>query len=151
MESKQPDELDKVVIAFNDMKIKLIGNYQQIEKFNNELEEKVKNRTKALNKAYQHLEKQFIEQKQAEERYRLTVESSIDGFWVVDTDGKLLTVNDAYCNMVGYSQYELLGMSIMDVEAVLSKDGIEQHLQKIRKQGSDRFETQQELYRIIWI
>jgi len=82
------------------------------------------------------------QRKHEEERYRQTVESSIDGFWIVGTNGKLLNVNDAYCNMTGYSRNELLDMSIIDVEASLSKYEIDQRIQLIIAEGSDRFETQ---------
>ncbi len=36
----------------------------------------------------------------------------MDGFWLADTEGRLLEVNDAYCRMTGYAAEELLGMRI---------------------------------------
>ncbi|MDM8535302.1 PAS domain S-box protein [Desulfobacterales bacterium HSG17] len=83
----------------------------------------------------------FIEHKQNEERYRQTVEISIDGFWIIDTKGKLLSVNAAYCNMIGHSRDELLNMSVLDVEALFSQAEIEQRIEEVIRQGSGRFET----------
>jgi len=57
-QSTQPDELDKLVNAFNEMKEELQGKYKQVEEFNLKLEQKVQQRTETLNKTYQQLEKQ---------------------------------------------------------------------------------------------
>jgi len=76
-----------------------------------------------------------------EERYKKTIESSIDGFWIVDMEGKFLEVNEAYANMTGYNRYELLTMSIMDVEAVEQAEETKKRIQHIVKKGSGRFES----------
>jgi len=78
-----------------------------------------------------------------EERYRQTVESSIDGFWITDTKGKFLQVNHAYCKMTGFSREELLGMSIKDVEAFESPEEIEKRIKDLIRFGSGKFETKQ--------
>ncbi len=83
----------------------------------------------------------ITERKQEEERYKTTIESSIDGFWIVDTKGCFLEVNAAYCNMIGYSRDELLNMSIMDIEAIEQPEKIKKRIEKTIKTGSDRFES----------
>ncbi len=40
---------------------------------------------------------------------------SIDGLCTLDTNVRLLKVNDAFCGMVGYSRDELLGKSVMEI------------------------------------
>ncbi|MBK6282643.1 MAG: PAS domain S-box protein [Draconibacterium sp.] len=65
----------------------------------------------------------------------------MDGFWIVDVQGKLQEVNETYCRMSGYSEQELLLMNISELEHVDSKDDIIVHLQKIRNRGEDRFES----------
>ena len=70
------------------------------------------------------------------------IDTTFDGFWIIDMRGNFLRVNDAYSQMVGYSQNELLNMGIQDVEAIESKTEIKQRIKKIAKSGSDRFETQ---------
>lgn len=79
--------------------------------------------------------------KQAEEKFATIIQGSLDGFWVVDSEGRILDVNRAYCQMIGYTREELLTMSISDVEEVENPDEIAQHIKKIQEQGYDRFET----------
>lgn len=41
---------------------------------------------------------------------------AMDAFWLADAQGCLVEVNDAYCRMTGYSEPELLGMNIADLD-----------------------------------
>lgn len=76
------------------------------------------------------------------EEINTIINTSLDGFWLVDKLGHFIRVNDAYCNMIGYSREQLLGMSISDVEARETPSQTAWRIQQISKQGSDRFETQ---------
>ncbi|MCU0725821.1 MAG: PAS domain S-box protein, partial [Planctomycetes bacterium] len=49
------------------------------------------------------------ERRQAEERYRLILESSSEGIFGTDVDGNITFVNAAACRMLGYSTGELVG------------------------------------------
>jgi diguanylate cyclase (GGDEF)-like protein/PAS domain S-box-containing protein len=73
--------------------------------------------------------------------YRGVIESSADGFWVVDTEGRLLEVNDVYCQRSGYSREELLGMRIRDLDAMEDPEETRQRVQAILDTGSNLFET----------
>ncbi len=75
------------------------------------------------------------------ERYKKTIESSIDGFWIIDTKGIFLEVNEAYSKMIGYSREEFLKMSIADIEALEHPEEIKKRIEKTMRSGSDRFET----------
>jgi PAS domain S-box-containing protein len=66
----------------------------------------------------------------------------LDGFWVVDLQGRFIDVNEAYCTIIGYTRNEILGMSIQDVEALETRADIEQRMQKIFTAGTHRFESQ---------
>lgn len=77
-----------------------------------------------------------------EARYRGIVETSLDGFWTLDTQGHLLEVNDAYVRMSGYSREELLGMGIGKLDARESSEETLQHIRKVLEEGFDHFETQ---------
>jgi PAS domain S-box-containing protein len=79
---------------------------------------------------------------ESEEWHRTTLTTAMDGFWVVDATGRLLQVNEAYCQMSGYSEQELLGMRITDMEAAEAATESELHMQTIMIQGEDRFESQ---------
>lgn len=90
----------------------------------------------------------ITERKQAEDRVRASekrsqaiIQTALDGFWLTDLQGQLLQVNDAYCRMSGYSDQELLGMRISDLEAKDESAATDAHMRAIIAQGSDRFET----------
>ena len=79
--------------------------------------------------------------RESEERHRTILQTAMDGFWLVDTQGRLLEVNEAYCRMSGYSEQELLAMRIPDLEAIETAEDTAAHIQKIMAQGEDRFES----------
>jgi len=81
------------------------------------------------------------ELRESEERNRQILHSSIDGFWRVDSQARLIEVNDAYCHMSGYSREELLTMAVRDLEAVETAEAIIARTKRIIKNGSDRFTT----------
>ena len=83
----------------------------------------------------------ITERKQREEEVRTILQTTIEGFYLVDMAGRILSVNDAYCAMIGYSQAELLTMGVRDVEELDTQAVIEARLQQIRESGSVRFET----------
>jgi two-component system sensor histidine kinase/response regulator len=96
------------------------------------------------------LQQELAERKRAEaalraseERNRSILRTALDGFWRVDLHGHLLEVNDAYCAMSGYSEAELLGMSIADLEAGETPAETAAHMQRIVREGSGRFESRQ--------
>jgi len=77
-----------------------------------------------------------------EERSRTILQTSLDGFWLLDAGtGNLLQVNPAYCEMSGYTEAELLSMSISELEAVESPEETKARIRKIVDEGGDRFET----------
>ncbi len=63
----------------------------------------------------------------------------MDGFWLVDMQGRLLEVNETYCRMSGYSAQELLAMRISDLEAVETADDTAAHIQKDHGAGRGSF------------
>jgi PAS domain S-box-containing protein len=78
----------------------------------------------------------------SEERHRVILQTAMDGFCLVDLQGHIKEVNDAYCKMSGYSEHELLAMNISDLDAAEATAEIATHMQKIISQGEDRFEAQ---------
>jgi len=90
----------------------------------------------------------ITERKQAEEAlresgelHRTVLQTAMDGFWLVDMQGCLLEVNDAYCQMSGYSAQELLAMRISDLETNEPAADTAVNIQKIVAQGKERFES----------
>lgn len=79
--------------------------------------------------------------KNKEEQFKIMIRASLDGFWITDTQGRFLEVNSAYCQMIGYSQEQLLNMFISDVEDIEAAADTTRHIDKLIESGSDRFET----------
>ena len=76
-------------------------------------------------------------------QFRALANTTLDAFWIVDTSGKILEVNEKACEFYGYSRETLLGMSISEIEEVENPEEIKLHVQKIIEHGYDRFETRQ--------
>ena len=84
----------------------------------------------------------ITERKAAEEARQTILKTAIDGFWLSNLEGEILEVNDSYCQMVGYTREELLKMSVSDIEAIESPEGVAKHMRRIIEKGYDRFESQ---------
>ena len=84
-----------------------------------------------------------LEQRVAERtrEIRSILASTYDGFALFGPGGRFVDVNESYCRMVGYSREELLGMSIHDVDAVMTREEIEVLAGRLAEVGSLSFET----------
>ncbi len=80
--------------------------------------------------------------KEQHERTQLILETSMDGFFLADTEGRLLDVNPSYCRMVGYSRDELVGMNVLHLVREPAPVQVGERIQRILRDGSARFETQ---------
>jgi DNA repair protein RadC len=94
-------------------------------------------------KVYVAIHTDITERKKSEEKQKITENTSLDGFWIADGEGRLLEVNDSCCKMLGYTREELLKISVQDIDAVESPEDTIQHIKKIREQGFDFFKTRQ--------
>jgi PAS domain S-box-containing protein len=102
-------------------KEKLIAS--ELRKSRDEFELRVEQRTIDLNKANENLINELHERKQAEiacnysqSHYQSLFENSLIGVAVTDRDFIINEVNDAFCNLLGYSKEELVGIKrISDV------------------------------------
>jgi len=73
--------------------------------------------------------------------YRAAIETSTDGFWLTDAEGRILEVNNAYVRRSGYTREELLAIRITDLEANESPEETAVHIEKIIRKGNDLFES----------
>ncbi len=76
-----------------------------------------------------------------EARIRHAVDSSLDGFAVTDLEGRLLDVNEAFCNMVGYAPDEIRGTSISDLSGSPPEE-VRRRIEQIVTRGGGRLRTQ---------
>lgn len=92
----------------------LISNrsYRILGKLNDELEHKVKDRTKELEKAMKSMLLSETQAKESDERSMLLLESASDGIFGSDTDGNTTFINKAALEMLGYEREEILGKGI---------------------------------------
>jgi PAS domain S-box-containing protein len=81
-----------------------------------------------------------IERHRARQRLRQILRTAIDGFWIVDLEGRILDVNDAYCRMSGYSREELLRMRVAEL-ADAEEGQIRANIAQIVARGGARIET----------
>jgi PAS domain S-box-containing protein len=79
---------------------------------------------------------------QERERFLTSVlETTQDGFWVVEAGGLLTNVNDAYCRMSGYTKKEFENLHIADMDAMEDEAVTSARMERIVKNGSELFET----------
>jgi diguanylate cyclase (GGDEF)-like protein/PAS domain S-box-containing protein len=70
------------------------------------------------------------------------IEGSRDGFWVLDPEGMLLEVNQAYADMSGYTVEELVKMHVTQLDALDDEKTAKARIDKLLVRSHDRFETQ---------
>lgn len=69
------------------------------------------------------------------------LESMLNGFILINNNGQIIRVNPAYCEMIGYTEDELLKMKIHNLEAETSSNHTTQQMKKIGTYSSARFEA----------
>ena len=114
---------------------------EKLNTTNESLEKLVFVRTAKLKEYNTKLLREITRHELTKERSETILRTALDCFWLVDIQGRLLEVNDAYCSLTGYSREELLKMCISDVEALEAPEETKKHIQQIIKTGSDRFES----------
>ena len=87
----------------------------------------------------------ITERKQIEavlRQYKIALETTHDGYWMVDSKGFLLEVNQAYADTVGLTVNELRGMHISQLDTRhQSEEEVKARMAKIISQGYEVFET----------
>ena len=90
----------------------------QLEKYRNHLEEKVKQRTGDLEQTNTQLRAEIEQRRktekalrESEDKYRNILASIQEVYFELDLAGNLTFVNEAACDIIGYSREELIGMN----------------------------------------
>src|SRR5258708_2027368 len=73
--------------------------------------------------------------RQSEERYRVLVEQAAVGIFVTDLQGHFVEVNEAGCQLSGYSREELLTMHIQDLVPEERLAALPAALERLRAEG----------------
>lgn len=69
---------------------------------------------------------------ESELRFKAITEKAMDGIALTDIQGNYIFVNPAFCNMVGFSQEELLHMNVKELKP---SEEEERHFQKLKNFG----------------
>lgn len=81
------------------------------------------------------------ERTRAQQLFETIVRTSPDGVILVERDGTILEVNEAYCRLIGYDREELVGMSLSLVESEENPEELQDHIASVISHGHDRFAT----------
>ena len=79
--------------------------------------------------------------REGNEILRSILDATQDGYWRINSEGRLLNVNPAYCRHSGYTSQELLKKSVSDLDSEKGEARIAAHIQTILDVGSELFET----------
>ncbi len=79
--------------------------------------------------------------RESEARFRTLVEQAGEGFELLDGEGRYVAVNLETCRQTGYTQEELLGMTIFDVAPNLTPERFRADSAARRKVGITTFQT----------
>ena len=96
---------------------------EALRKMNDELEQRVLDRTLQLSKANTLLTQEIAERqrgeealRRAEEKYHSIVENAVEGIYQSTPDGRFISVNPSLANMYGYSTPEEMISAVSDIE-----------------------------------
>lgn len=69
-------------------------------------------------------------------RYKTLLEVSKDGIHVIDKTGKIIEVNEAFCQMLGYAREELLNLNLTNIDAIFSTENLLTKIEEVIKHNS---------------
>jgi PAS domain S-box-containing protein len=72
---------------------------------------------------------------------RTILQTTKDGFCLLDGSGKIMDANQAYSEMSGYTLAELKGLAITDIDAEEDSAAAAARVRRIMENGSEQFET----------
>jgi len=121
------DEIGELAASFNKMAEDLQTTTTSIDNLNQEIAEHKKTQEALQN---------------SEQRYRSIFEQAADSIVLVDSKtGNLVEFNNKTCENLGYTREEFQKLRISNFEVIESAEEVSKHIEKIRKEGADVFET----------
>ena len=118
---------DFVSLTFETMERKRAE--EALRKINDELEQRVYDRTLQLSKANTQLTQEIAERqrgeealRKAEEKYHSIVENAVEGIYQSTPDGRFISVNSSLARMYGYNTPEELLSAVSDIEQQIYVD-----------------------------
>jgi two-component system sensor kinase FixL len=74
-----------------------------------------------------------------ERRYHSVIQTALDGFISFEATRHITEVNDAICDLLGYTREEMLQLKITDIDALFGAGEIEAAFSGLTSQGPERF------------
>jgi sigma-B regulation protein RsbU (phosphoserine phosphatase) len=93
-----------------------------------------------IDTARRHLEEKEAALRKSEEKYRRIVQTTGEGFVLMDEELNIIDANDAYCRLVGYPLPELTGNANLDVASQDFRRYLDANRGALLAQESRRFE-----------
>ncbi len=78
----------------------------------------------------------------SEQIYRSVIETAHDGFWIVNQDGFIEEVNNAYVKRSGFARGELIGKHVSEIDVGDTQSDVEARIRRILASGSELFVSQ---------
>jgi PAS domain S-box-containing protein len=75
------------------------------------------------------------------DRLNAVLQTTIDGYWLVDLKGRIIDVNDAAAKMLGYTREALLQLGPNDIDTSDTLADVHARIERLLKSGGERFET----------
>lgn len=79
--------------------------------------------------------------KESETRYRTILSSAMDGYLMIDSQGKVVEANEAYGVMSGYEAGELIGLHTSNLDAKDDRAAVAARLERLKAERHERFES----------
>ena len=145
------EEFQLLADTYNALRKKARANSLEMARINEVLEQKVRQRTDELQKANAYLIRDIAERKkhetalgESEALYRRMMETAPDSITLTHiADGRYVMVNDAFCELSGFSRNEALGKTALDLQIFVDPTDRDRILATLKHhQRVDRMEVQ---------
>ena len=127
-----------------------VRTQELLRKTQEDLEQRVRERTAELLKSKELLELEIEERARVEQalrqswtRYRSLVKQSSDGIYILEPrSSRILEANDQFLKMLGYTEEEIIRLSLEDI-VVFENESVRESIAKILKHRQDVFGLRQ--------
>ena len=110
-----------------------------------QLERLVEQRAAAMAQANEELKREMSQRQELQESLRLTrfsIDRCGDAVYWVGPDARLIDVNDAACQALGYTRQELLQMTVHDIDPDFPRQDWQEHWSRLKQEVSCTIESQ---------
>lgn len=92
-------------------------------------------------KGYRGVCHNITEKMMYEEKLSSVINTSLDGFWILNPSGEIISVNKSYCNMSGFSEKELIGKSYKELDCWKDTTILKNYISSSSNSVQKRFES----------